>query len=101
MKTNKDKRKTLVRILCVVLCLLMLIPLLANAVLVSVSAASSAEIKKELDALKSQADEIAEQGEILESELSINETKTQSTIEQKVAIDLRISQTETEIRNVN
>ena len=100
-KKPKDKRKTIVRIVCVVLCLLMLIPLLANAILVSVSAASSAEIKKELDALREQADEIAEQGDILESELSTNQTKTQSTIEQKVAIDLRISQTEAEIRNVN
>ena len=104
MKTNnhhKDKRKTLVRILCVALCLLMLIPLLANAILVSVSAKSSAEIKKELEALQGQADEIAEQGEQLEKDLSHNETATQSTIEQKVAIDLRISQTEAEIHNVN
>ena len=100
-KQTKDKRKTLVRIVCVALCLLMLIPLVANAILVSVSAASSAEIRKELDALRSQADEIAAQGEELEAELSQNETSTQSTIEQKVAIDMRISQTEAEIRNVN
>lgn len=98
-KTPKDKRKILVRALCVFLCLLMLLPLLVNAFMAS--AASSKEIKKELDALQSQADEIEAQGKELESQLSKNETSTQSTIEQKMAIDLRISQTETEIRNVN
>ena len=98
-KTPKDKRKILIRALCVFLCLLMLLPLLVNAFMAS--AASSKEIKKELDALQSQADEIEAQGKELESQLSKNETSTQSTIEQKMAIDLRISQTETEIRNVN
>lgn len=103
MKSTKqtDKRKNLIRIVCVVLCLLMLVPLVANALIIMTSAASSSELKKELDALKSQADEIAAAGDALEAELSENKTKTQSTIEQKVAIDLRITQTETEIENVN
>lgn len=103
MKPTKqtDKRKNLVRLVCVVLCLLMLVPLVANALIVMTSAASSSEIKKELDALKAQADEIAAAGDALEADLAENESETQSTIEQKVAIDLRITQTETEIANVN
>lgn len=103
MKSTKqtDKRKNLVRVVCVVLCLLMLVPLVANALIVMTSAASSSEIKKELDALKAQADEIAAAGDELEADLAANESETQSTIEQKVAIDLRITQTETEIENVN
>lgn len=103
MKSTKqtDKRKNLVRLVCVVLCLLMLVPLVANALIVMTSAASSSEIKKELDALKSQADEIAAAGDALEADLAENESETQSTIEQKVAIDLRITQTEAEIANVN
>ena len=39
-KTNKqpkDKRKMLVRILCVILCLVMLIPLIANALVIMAS----------------------------------------------------------------
>ncbi len=103
MKSTKqtDKRKRLVRIVCVVLCILMLVPLVANALVIMTSAASSSELKKELDALKAQADEISAAGDALEEELSENQTKTQTTIEQKVAIDLRITQTETEIENAN
>ena len=103
-KTNnqpKDKRKMLVRILCVILCLVMLIPLIANALVLMASAASSKEIRKELDALKSQANEIAAQGDALEAALAANASETQTTIDEKVAIDLRISQTEAEIQNTN
>ena len=100
-KQSKDTRKTLVRICCVVLCLLILIPLVVNALVIMASAASSSEIKKELDALKAQANEIAAEGDALEADLAANESETQTTIEQKVAIDLRISQTEAEMENVN
>lgn len=100
-KQSSNSRSKLVRIVCVALCLLLLIPLVVNALVIVASAASSSEIKKELDALKSQANEIAAQGDALEADLAANESETQTTIEQKVAIDLRISQTEQEIQNVN
>lgn len=100
-KQPKDRRKSMVRIVCVVLCLLMLIPLVANALVVMVSAASSSEIKKELDALQAQANEIAAEGDALEADLAANKSETQTTIEEKVAIDLRITQTEAEIENAN
>ena len=53
-KQPKDTRKTLVRIVCLALCLLMLIPLVVNALVIMASAASSSEIKKELDAALAQ-----------------------------------------------
>ena len=65
-KKKPDKRKLMVRrILCVVLCLLMLIPLLANAIMIA-SAKSSKELKKELEALKNEAQEIINAGLALE-----------------------------------
>ena len=100
-KQPKDTRKIMTRIVCIVLCVLMVGGLLTSALLTMVSAASSSEIKKELDALKSQADELTAQGDALEADLAANESETQSTIDQKVAIDLRITQTESEIQNVN
>lgn len=100
-KQTKDKRKTIVRIVCVVLCVVMLIPLVVNALVGVVSAKSSSEIRKELDALKGEAGEIEAEGQALEKELNANKTETQSTIDEKVAIDMRISLTEAEIQNTN
>ena len=97
----KDKNKFLIRLVCVVLCVLMVGGLLTSALLTMVSAASSSELQKELSALQERADELKAQGDALEKDLAANESETQSTIDQKVAIDLRISQTEAEIQNVN
>ena len=87
----------IVRIVCVVLCLLMLIPLLANAI----SAKTSSELKKELDALKNEAQEIINAGLELQDQLDANASETQTTIQQKSAIDQQITITEAEIRNAN
>lgn len=97
---TKDKRAAMVRIICVVLCLLLLIPLIANA-LVLVSAKSSSELKKELDALKNEAQEIINAGLELQEQLDANASETQTTIQQKSAIDQQITITEAEIQNVN
>ena len=72
-KQPKDKRKLAIRIVCVVLCIVMVGGLVTSALLSMVYAASSSEIRKELDALKSQADEIAAQGKALEEQLSANQ----------------------------
>ena len=98
-KKKTDKRKLLVRrILCVVLCLLILIPLLANAIMIA-SAKSSKELKKELEALKNEAQEIINAGLALEKELDANASETQSVIERKSGIDRQIYYTELEIQN--
>ena len=96
-KKKTDKRAMIVRIVCVVLCLLMLIPLLANAI----SAKTSSELKKELDALKNEAQEIINAGLELQDQLDANASETQTTIQQKSAIDQQITITEAEIRNAN
>lgn len=97
----KDKRKFVIRLTCLVLCILMVGGLLTSALLIVASAASSSEIRKELNALQAQASEIAQQSAALEEKLSENESETQTTIEQKMAIDQRISITEAEIQNTN
>ena len=96
-----DKRQRMVRIVAVMLCLLLLIPLLANALSMIASAKSSSEIKTEMDKLREEADKIKAEGEKLEEELAANATKTQTAIEQKAAIDQRIRITEREIENIN
>ena len=98
---KKAKRINWKSLVAVILCVLMLGSLLTGALLTLVSAASSSEIQKELDELKKQAQEIADESDRLESELAENASQTQSTIEQKSAIDQRIHVTEAEIENAN
>ncbi len=98
---NKSKRINWKSIIAIVLCVLMLGGLVTTALLTIVSAASSSEIQKQINELKNQAQEIADQSEALEKELAENETQTQTTIEQKSAIDQRIHITEAEIQNAN
>ena len=103
MRSNRprDKRGFAVRLVCIILCILMVSGVLTSALIVMVSGASSSEIRKELDALKSKANEIAAEGAQLEKELADNQSQTQTTIEKKTAIDRRISVTEAEIQNIN
>lgn len=103
MKSNpgKNNRSAVTRIVCLVLCVLMVGGLMTSALLIIASGASSAEIRKELQALQSQANEISLQSAALEEKLADNQSETQSTIEQKTAIDQRISITEAEIDNTN
>lgn len=98
---TKDKRKLMVRVVCLCLCVLMLGGLLTSAIITVVQGAPSSEIRKELDALKDQAAEIAAESAALEEKLAENESETQTTIEKKMAIDQRISITEAEIENTN
>ena len=67
-KKKPDKRAKMVRIVCVVLCIALLIPLLANAIMIA-TAKSSKELKKELEALKNEAQEIINEGLALQKEL--------------------------------
>ena len=96
------KNKQLIRrLLCLALCLVLvggLMPLdLAN----KVEAATSAQLKVELERLKNEAQEIINAGLELKRELEANASETQTTIEQKSAIDQQIRITEQEIDNAN
>ena len=48
------KRKLIVSVVCIILALMIVIPLLMSAFMTGVSAASSQELKKELDNLQAQ-----------------------------------------------
>ena len=100
-KKTKDRRSLMVRLVCLILCVIMVLGLVTSALIIMASAASSSEIRKELNALQKQASEIAKQSAELEEKLSENASETQTTIEKKVAIDQRISITEADIRNTN
>lgn len=100
-KTPKNKRRTLRSLVAVILAVLILGSLLTTALLTMVSAKSSSEIKKEIDALKKEAQKISDQGAALEKEIAENKSQTQTTINEKSAIDQRIQITEAEIRNAN
>ena len=93
--------KLMVRLLCILLCVLMVGGLLVSALATMVGAATSSQLKKELDALKNEAQEIINAGIALKKELDANASETQSTIEQKSAIDQQIRITEQEIDNAN
>ena len=96
----KDRRSIFTRVVCLVLCIIMVGGLMTSALLIIASGASSSEIRKELNALQSQASEIAKQRTALEEKLESNASETQTTIEKKSAIDQRISITEAEIQNI-
>ena len=97
---NKNS-KFLVRLICIILCVLMVGGLLTSALITMVNAATSSQLKKELDVLKNEAQEIINQGIELQKELDANASETQSTIEQKSSIDQQIRITEQEIENAN
>ena len=84
------------RMICLALCVVMVLTMLPSA-----SAATSSQLKKELEALKNEAQEIINQGLALKKELDANAAKTQTTIEEKSAIDQQIRITEQEIDNAN
>jgi len=98
---QKKKRKSFQSVVAIVLAVLILGSLVSTALITMASAKSSSEIKREIDALKKEAQKIAEQGAALEKEIETNKTQTQTTIDEKSAIDQRIQITESEIRNAN
>ena len=97
---NKNS-KFLVRLLCIILSVIMVGGLITGALVTMANAATSSQLKKELDALKNEAQEIINQGIALKKELDANDSKTMTTIEQKSSIDQQIRITEQEIENAN
>ena len=91
-KNSKFKNRLISTVLCAALICGLMAP---------VQAASSSQLKKELEALKNEAQEIINEGLALKKELDANAAKTQSTIEQKSGIDQQIRVTEQEIENAN
>lgn len=97
----KNNTKFMTRLVCIVLCVVMVGGLLVTALLTMVSAAGSSSIKKELENLKNQAQEIINDGLELQKQLDATAAEQQTTIEKKSAIDQQIHITEAEIENAN
>ena len=93
------KRKLIVSIVCIILALMIVIPLVLSAFMTGVSAASSKDLKTELDNLQAQADEYAAQAAEIQSQLDDNASETAYTVEQKSLIDQQIEITRLEIEN--
>ncbi len=84
------KRKTLASILAAVLAAIMLLSLIASILPRPVEAASSSEIKKQLDALKEERDELNEQLKDLKSKYNSNLSEIKDIVAQKQLLDQEI-----------
>ena len=89
------------RIVCLVLVAVMLLGLISSALIIMVNAASSSEIKKELNGLRSQQAELKKEREALQAKIKENQSKTQTLVEKKSDIDQQISMTQASIDNLN
>ena len=85
-----DKRKRLVQILAGVMAAIMLLSLVLSLIPTKVSAASSKEIKKQINALKQQNTELAKQIEDVQAQYKENEDEIDNMVNQKYAIDQEI-----------
>ena len=94
-------RKIFVSFVAILLAVLMVGGVVFSAMSVLVSAASSSELKKELDNLKDQADDIATKSAELAGQIADNESETQSIVEKKANIDQQIDLTRQQIENLN
>ena len=89
------------RVVCLVLAAVMLLGLVSSALIIMVNAASSSEIKKELNGLRSQQAELKKERDALQAKINENKTKTQTLVDKKSDIDQQISMAQASIDNLN
>ncbi len=90
-------RRTIISLIA----LLLVATMILGFVVMAVSAKSSAEIQKEIDALKEAEDELEEEKKKLEEEISAVEGETLGLVEQKTLLDKEIFLLGEEIQLVN
>lgn len=95
------RRKNLFSLLSGLLAVLMLFSMLFTVLPTAVSAASSSSIKKDLDKLKAEANEIQEQQKELKEQQDANKEETQDLVEQKSELEQQIKLIHDEIDNIN
>jgi len=100
MFTNNKKRRFWVMAVCVLLAIVMIGSLIVGALSMSVSAASSADLKSKLAGLKDKAGEISQKSNELENQIADNTNKTQTVVEKKANIDQQIEVTTEKITNL-
>ena len=98
---NSSNQRKLTRVVCLVLAAVLLLSLVSTALIMLVSAASSAEIKTELTALRAKQAEIQKQSDALEKRIAENKTKTQTLVGQKADIDQQMEMSRQKIENLN
>ena len=98
---NSGKRSTARKVVCLVLVILILGSLVSGALIMSVHAASSKEIEKELVALREEQAELKKQSDALQASIKDNQAKTQTLVEKKADIDQQMEMSRQSIENLN
>ena len=98
---NTGKRNTARKLLCLVLAVLILGSLVSGALIMTVGAASSKEIEKELVALREEQAELKKQSDALQTSINENQAKTQTLVEKKADIDQQMEMSRQTIENLN
>ena len=96
-----NKRKRLVQILAGLMAAIMVLSLILSLIPTKVSAASSSEIKKQINALKKQKTELQSQIEDVQNQYEENEDEILNMVNQKYAIDQEIGILYEQIDNIN
>ena len=96
-----DKRKLLVSILAGFMALVMLFGLVAGFIPAKASAASSGELKQQINALKKQSSNLAAEMKKLKKQISSNSSEIEKMVEEKNLIDQEIFLMYEQIENIN
>lgn len=94
-------RKKMVSILAGIMAAVMILSLLLSLIPTPASAASSREIKKQIEALKKQKNELQTQIEDVKKQFEANEDEIENMVNQKYAIDQEIVLLYDQIDNIN
>ena len=98
MKSNRNR---IVRIVSLVLCAVLLLSLVSSALIMMVNAASSSEILKDLEKLRSERNDIQKREKELLNSIEANKQKTKSLVTQKAELDQQMEIGRQTINNLN
>ena len=96
-----DKRKRMVQILAGIMAAVMLLSLILSLIPTKVSALSSSEIRKQLNALKDEKKEIAAQIKEVRGQYDANADEIDALVDRKDNIDLEITLLHQQVDNIN
>ena len=94
-------RKTLVKMLAFVMAAIMLLTLVLSLIPTRASAASSSEIRKQINSLRDQKTELQNQIKDLQSQYKENENEIENIVARKNVIDQEIGNLHAQIININ
>ena len=91
-------RRLIVGIIAAIIVLAMLVSLISSLA-ISVHAASSSEIRQQIENLQAEADQISAKREELNAQIDENKSETMGVVQKKLALDQQIELTQEEIDN--